>query len=197
MKYDVIVIGAGPAGLAAAIEAKKKTESVLLIERDREAGGILNQCIHNGFGLHEFKLELTGPEYAERFIRSRSDDVIAVRHSRNEHAFAGFGRRLEDDRANLGILCGLDHAVFARGGGDFDRRVARKFHDAIGIESRTVDDIMRFPFAFRRLDDDRVLFFRKSRHFRAEYDFGAVKDRAVEESRTHEEGIRDARTRTV
>lgn len=68
MKYDVAIIGAGPAGLAAAIEAKKQgAEKVVLLERDFEPGGILNQCIHNGFGLHYFKEELTGPEYAERF----------------------------------------------------------------------------------------------------------------------------------
>jgi len=72
--YDLIVIGAGPAGLAAAITAAKNgLKKILIAERDREAGGILNQCIHNGFGLHYFKEELTGPEYASRFIRMLAD----------------------------------------------------------------------------------------------------------------------------
>ena len=69
MKTEIAIIGGGPAGLAAAVAAREAgVEDILIIERDNELGGILNQCIHNGFGLHTFKEELTGPEYAGRYI---------------------------------------------------------------------------------------------------------------------------------
>ena len=76
-QHDIVIIGGGPAGLAAAVAAKRAgAEDILILERDSCLGGILNQCIHNGFGLHTFKEELTGPEYAARYIDMVEEEKI-------------------------------------------------------------------------------------------------------------------------
>lgn len=76
-KKQLVVIGGGPAGLAAALAAKRSGISdILILERDEQLGGILNQCIHNGFGLHTFHEELTGPEYASRYIKQIEQEKI-------------------------------------------------------------------------------------------------------------------------
>lgn len=78
-KHDIVVIGAGPAGMAAALAAYEAgVKDILVLERDCEAGGILNQCIHNGFGLHRFGEELSGPEYAGKYIDMLKDTSVQI-----------------------------------------------------------------------------------------------------------------------
>ena len=77
---DVLIVGAGPAGLAAAIAARKAgVKNLVVLEREEQPGGILRQCIHNGFGLHRFSQELTGPEYAQRDIDTARELAIDIR----------------------------------------------------------------------------------------------------------------------
>jgi len=106
-QYDVIILGGGPAGLAAAIEAHKAGAKVLLIEREKKLGGILKQCIHDGFGLVHFKERLTGPEYAERFLTEFHS--LGIEYLTN--AFAIEVRKLPDGNFEL-ILQSADGMLF-------------------------------------------------------------------------------------
>ena len=104
VKRDIVIIGGGPAGLAAALAAKKEgAESILILERDKELGGILNQCIHNGFGLHTFQEELTGPEYGNIICRcemiSEGEILDAIRRPLGAKSLDGVKRRT---RAGMG-----------------------------------------------------------------------------------------------
>ncbi|HBP52419.1 MAG TPA: pyridine nucleotide-disulfide oxidoreductase, partial [Clostridiales bacterium] len=78
LSYDVVIIGGGPAGMAAALASRKQGAKTLVLERDVRLGGILNQCIHQGFGLHYFGEEMTGPEYADRFRKMVEAEDIDV-----------------------------------------------------------------------------------------------------------------------
>lgn len=101
--FDVVVIGGGPAGMAAALAAHNAGAHVAIVEREQHLGGILRQCIHPGFGLSHFKQELTGPEYAQRFIdHVHATDIALFLDSMVIGIDSGEGadvRALDEDKA--------------------------------------------------------------------------------------------------
>jgi NADPH-dependent 2,4-dienoyl-CoA reductase/sulfur reductase-like enzyme len=109
LNYDAVVIGAGAAGLAASLELDKQGHSVALIDREDHLGGILMQCIHNGFGLHEFKEELTGPEFAERLMAQLPGSQIDVHIHTTVLSFAQSsdhdGKYLVTCVSENGVMC--------------------------------------------------------------------------------------------
>ena len=130
--YDVVVIGGGPAGMGAALSAHEAGASVIIVERNEHLGGILRQCIHPGFGLTHFKEELTGPEYAQRFINQvREADIDVMLGS----MVLGIDERGRD--GSFSGSCHPGHAVTVMGQDGMSILSCRSVVLAMGCRERT------------------------------------------------------------
>lgn len=140
--FDVIVIGGGPAGMAAALAAHKAGAQVAIAEREQHLGGILRQCIHPGFGLSHFKQELTGPEYAQRFIdQVRATDIALFLGSMVLGIDSSEGAGAADPGTNEGAGDAAIHTVTLMNRAGMLKLTGRAFVLAMGCRERTRSEI--------------------------------------------------------
>lgn len=140
--FDVIVIGGGPAGMAAALAAQKAGAQVAIVEREQHLGGILRQCIHPGFGLSHFKQELTGPEYAQRFITQvRETDIALFLDSMVIGIDSGEGASAGDPDTGEGAGTAAVHTVTLMSPAGMLQLTGRAVVLAMGCRERTRNEI--------------------------------------------------------
>lgn len=140
--FDVVVIGGGPAGMAAALAAHKAGARVAIVEREQHLGGILRQCIHPGFGLSHFKQELTGPEYAQRFIdQVRATDIALFLGSMVLGIDSGEGEGADDPGTDEGVGAAAVHTVTLMSRAGMLRLTGRAVVLAMGCRERTRSEI--------------------------------------------------------
>lgn len=140
--FDVVVIGGGPAGMAAALAAHEAGARVAIVEREQHLGGILRQCIHPGFGLSHFKQELTGPEYAQRFIdQVRATDITLFLDSMVLGIDSGEGETARVSGAGEGAGAAADHTVTFMSRAGMLQLTGRAVVLAMGCRERTRSEI--------------------------------------------------------